>query len=563
MPPKPRQSLQNLVEQEGRIQLAIQALKKREISSARRAAEVFNVPRSTLRDRLKGHGFQPELRNHSFRLSENQEEALVKWIIDRDTRGVAPKVSHVQQMAYLVLQEGSSTPPKPLGKNWVTSFIKRHESIKSRFARKYNCQRALCEDPRAMREWFDNLKALREENGIQLEDIYNFDETGFAMGQIATTRVVTRAEILGKPYIIQPGQREWVTSIECIGSTGFVVPPCIIFKGKVHIEGWFEELGLPADWRIELSANGWTTDQITLRWLEKCFIPYTTERTIGSHRLLVLDGHGSHLTPDFDKVCRDNKIICICMPAHSSHLLQPLDVGCFGPLKRAYGGLVEAKMRLGFHHIDKHDFLQAYPEARQRVFTKANIQSGFRATGIEPYDPQEVLKRFNYTISTPTPPPSQGGASTSSSTLATPYTARQLHKKASSVKKLLDRGTYIPSTPSKRAIDELIKGCELAIYNTAFTLKELNDLRAESQVQQLKRGRSKRQMAPVQGLQVQEARDLITLRNEQSNNIDGGGGEAIETTPITLAPRKRAPPTCSECNIQGHIRTRCPNRRAT
>jgi hypothetical protein len=57
MPQKPRQSRQNLVEQEGRIQLAIQALKKREIPSARQAAEVFNVPRSTLRDRLKGHEF--------------------------------------------------------------------------------------------------------------------------------------------------------------------------------------------------------------------------------------------------------------------------------------------------------------------------------------------------------------------------------------------------------------------------------------------------------------------------------------------------------------------------
>jgi hypothetical protein len=120
-----------------------------------------------------------------------------------------------------------------------------------------------------MKKWVDSLKAQRKDNGIQMEDIYKFDETGFAMGLIATTRLVTRAEMLGKPHLIQPDQREWVTAIECVGSTGFVVPPCIIFKGKVHIKGWFEELGLPGDWRIELSANGWTTDQITLQWLEK------------------------------------------------------------------------------------------------------------------------------------------------------------------------------------------------------------------------------------------------------------------------------------------------------
>jgi hypothetical protein len=52
-------------------------------------------------------------------------------------------------MAYL-LQAESTTPPKPLGKNWVTTFIQRYESIKSRFARKYNYQRALCEDPKVI-----------------------------------------------------------------------------------------------------------------------------------------------------------------------------------------------------------------------------------------------------------------------------------------------------------------------------------------------------------------------------------------------------------------------------
>jgi hypothetical protein len=66
---------------------------------------------------MKGHQFKAEHRNHTFRLSETQEEALVEWILSRDQRGVAPKVSHVQQMAYLLLQAESTTPPKPLGKN--------------------------------------------------------------------------------------------------------------------------------------------------------------------------------------------------------------------------------------------------------------------------------------------------------------------------------------------------------------------------------------------------------------------------------------------------------------
>jgi hypothetical protein len=108
-------------------------------------------------------------------------------------------------------------------------------------------------------------------------------------------------------------------------------------------------------------------------------------------------------------MCKDNNIIYICIPPHLSHLLQPLDVGCFGPLKRAYRGLVKAKIRLGYNHINKLDFLKAYSAARQQVFSIENIQSGFRAAGIHPHDPSQVLDKFNYMVYTPTPPASRGG----------------------------------------------------------------------------------------------------------------------------------------------------------
>jgi hypothetical protein len=77
--------------------------------------------------------------------------------------------------------------------------------------------------------------------------------------------------------------------------------------------------------------------------------------------------------PGFDKACRDNDIIAICMPTHSSHLLQPLDVGYFSPLKRAYRGLVKQKMHLGCNYIDKFNFLKAYPAAHLEVFKPLNI----------------------------------------------------------------------------------------------------------------------------------------------------------------------------------------------
>ncbi|ODM17344.1 hypothetical protein SI65_07019 [Aspergillus cristatus] len=78
--------------------------------------------------------------------------------------------------------------------------------------------------------------------GILSEDIYNFDETGFAMGLTATQKVVIRSEYYGRRSVSQPGNREWVTTIESINASGWVLPPCIIFKGKNLIQGWFDDL---------------------------------------------------------------------------------------------------------------------------------------------------------------------------------------------------------------------------------------------------------------------------------------------------------------------------------
>ena len=89
------------------------------------------------------------------------------------------------------------------------------------------------------------------------------------MGFISSQKVVTQAEYYSRRSILQPGNREWVTAIEAICADSYTLPPCIIFKGQIYIAGWFELSNLSRDWRIEVSNNGWTTDEIGLRWLQK------------------------------------------------------------------------------------------------------------------------------------------------------------------------------------------------------------------------------------------------------------------------------------------------------
>lgn len=95
------------------------------------------------------------------------------------------------------------------------------------------------------------------------------------------------------------------------------------------------------------------------------------------------------------------------MPAHSSHLLQLLDVGCFAPLKRAYSRFVSDLARAGYNYIDKLDFLTDYPHARAKAFKPQTIQTSFAATGLTPIDPERVLSKLNISLNTPTPPASR------------------------------------------------------------------------------------------------------------------------------------------------------------
>ena len=98
------------------------------------------------------------------------------------------------------------------------------------------------------------------------------------------------------------------------------------------------------------------------------------------------------------------------MPAHSSHLLQPLDVACFSPLKRRYGDVVLGLARNRTNYISKETFLPAFKTAFEQSMTKENIQAGFRGAGLVPHNPQAVLSKLDVVVQTPKQSPRRGGA---------------------------------------------------------------------------------------------------------------------------------------------------------
>jgi hypothetical protein len=142
------------------------------------------------------------------------------------------------------------------------------------------------------------------------------------------------------------------------------------------LSAWYQEKDIPQDWAIAVSDNGWTTNKVGFEWL-KHFDWHTKNRVIGACWLLILDGHESHHSLEFQDFCKENNIFTLCMLPHSSHLLQPLDIGCFSPLKKAYSRQVESLIQNRINHITKLEFLPAFKAAFHQAFTTADICSAF------------------------------------------------------------------------------------------------------------------------------------------------------------------------------------------
>ena len=235
------------LQHEDRLQLAVEALKSGQITSIRKAAAAFDVPFSTLKDRIRGRVPRQQSQTTRRKLRPTEEIALIQWIESMDDRGMSPTIGYIRQMADLLIHErGSSVlldasstativPNTTVGENWVRRFLDRQPHLKSKYSRKYDYQRALCEDPEKVSAWFRRVQKTIEKYGILDCDTYNFDETGFQMGVVSTAKVVIRSDRKNRSVIIQSGNREWTTVIKYINGIGWSLDPMIIFEGKVHI----------------------------------------------------------------------------------------------------------------------------------------------------------------------------------------------------------------------------------------------------------------------------------------------------------------------------------------
>jgi hypothetical protein len=240
---------------------------------------------------------------------------------------------------------------------------------------------------------------------ITAENIYNFDEKGFLMGFGRTMKRIISQQALKSGRVTkskQDGSREFISILACISAIGKWIPPLLIYKGDSGdlMSTWVDEVTTDSQAHFTTSSNGWSNNNIGLVWLQKVFERYTKPARATQKRLLIVDGHSSHVNMAFVDWADQHGIILLILPPHTTHRLQPLDVGLFQPLSTDYSLELNQLMNDGAGHVSmsKSFFWPMFKRAWDKAFTEDNIQSAFRKSGIWPINGRDIIKSITRPI---------------------------------------------------------------------------------------------------------------------------------------------------------------------
>ena len=174
-----------------------------------------------------------------------------------------------------------------------------------------------------------------------------------------------------------------ITMLSCGSTSGTRLPPFILYKGKNLYTSWTKDG--PASAMYGMSSSGWMDCELFYSWFSKMFVPAVRHLTKTGKVVLFFDGHYSHLSLPLIEKARSEGIILQCLPPNATHVLQPLDVGVFGPMKKAWKiVLQEYKLASAASCVDKSTFPKLLARLYERAFTRQHLVSAFKGTGLFP-----------------------------------------------------------------------------------------------------------------------------------------------------------------------------------
>ena len=348
----------------------------------RGAARLYGVPSTTLSDRVHGRvSIDCTKPGPSPTLSNFEEASLCEHVKYMSSIGYGYSRSEVMSLAseYLVSM-GRREPGKPMSDKWFYNFLKRWPELKLVKPSSLEMVRAKNTTPEVINKYFSELENILDKYCLRdkPECIYNVDEKGIN-AEHKPPSVVGGFD--SKPQALT-SPRLTVTVIACGNANGMAIPPFFVFKGARMLPDLLQNTCTGAAGTV--SPSGWSNSRIFKQYLLH-FEKYCQGQ---GTKLILFDGHKSHINPDTIAWAKRNDIVLFVLPPHTSWVLQPLDVACFRSFSRCYNA--EAKKYMTNHPgqvITRYNIAEIASNAYGISLSSPNLKSAFRKCGIHPFDP--------------------------------------------------------------------------------------------------------------------------------------------------------------------------------
>uniref|UniRef100_A0A2A4JD70 HTH CENPB-type domain-containing protein n=1 Tax=Heliothis virescens TaxID=7102 RepID=A0A2A4JD70_HELVI len=369
------------------------------------AAERYKVPRRTIRNHLQTGSLKKTLGRKPI-LNTEEEAQLVQRIVRYAEIGLPVTSRILRRLVYKYCEQKNikhnfNNMNKCAGKDWFKAFMKRNPEISIRKAQFMNPARAQKLNKFIVDDHFQKLRDIYDTRDLHdhPERIYNMDEKGCRL-TIHHQQSVLAKKGAKRVHLQSSEHAESVTIAGCVNALGTAIPPMVIFKGK-RLKPELHD-NLPPGSLVEKSAKGYMTNELFKEFL-KHLARYKSEGPC----LLIFDGAACHLDLSIVDTSDSLGIHLYCLPSNTTHELQPLDKAVY----RSFEHHWDAEVLLFLDQnrdkkLTKARFNTILRSVWSKCMTQDNILSGFRATGLYPFNPQAIPETaFAPSILTEVPAP--------------------------------------------------------------------------------------------------------------------------------------------------------------
>ncbi|XP_055910788.1 uncharacterized protein LOC129945153 [Eupeodes corollae] len=359
--------------------------------SIRKVAERYGLSKSMLHKRIqKSDPLCIEIKSASYKYTSkytnnqvftNEEEGLLEeYILHCSRLQYGLSFHQIRRLSFDYATKLERQTPEPwqdnkiAGVDWMQAFMKRHPTLSLRKPENTSIARNMSFNETNVKSFFKNLIEVQTKWNFTAEQIVNVDESGIST-VLQAPRIVARTGCKQVGQAVSGERGEQVTFVGIVKADGNAIPPVYIFPRVFFKESFL--VGSPEDSLGLAVQSGWMNSESFVKVAQhiKKYTHASKEKPV----LVLLDNHETHCSIELVVYFRQNGLVLLTFPPHTTHRLQPLDVSVFGPFKsrlRATFNTWSAK-HLG-KAISISDIAGLSCEPYQEAFSRKNILSGFK-----------------------------------------------------------------------------------------------------------------------------------------------------------------------------------------